>query len=328
MPRLARLDIPGLLQHVMVRGIEKRDIFLDDKDRAQFLERFSHLLVESGTECLAWALMTNHFHLLLRPTKSKLSTLMRRLLTGYAVVFNLRHNRTGHLFQNRYKSIVCEEDSYLLELVAYIHLNPLRVHLVSSVADLEHYKWSGHGAIMGRTPLTGHAVHKVLPFFGSDPGKARANYLQLVKDRAALGRRDELVGGGLKRYLLSSGSEEHQAYDDRVLGSGAFVEQVWQHTSHQEKPSRQLPLDDLITKIAAVLEVEEDALRNASRNRTVAEARAAICFIANKKLGFSGVEIAKALDITRSGVVKDARRGETVCNLNVGLKSLYDHDQQ
>jgi putative transposase len=323
MPRLARIDIPGLMQHVMVRGIEKRDIFLDDHDRSQFLERLSHLLVETNTACLAWALMSNHVHLLLRPTSSKLSTIMMRLLTGYAVSFNLRHRRTGHLFQNRYKSIVCEEDSYLLELVAYIHLNPLRGHLVASVTDLEHYKWSGHRGLMGHTPLAGHAIDESLAFFGSDPGTARANYLQLVKDEAALGSRDELVGGGLRRYLLLSGSEEHQAWDDRVLGSGEFVQLLWQQTGHGEKAAKEFPLEDLITKVAATLKVEKAAVRNGSRNRQVAEARGAICFIAVRKYGFSGVEVAKAMKITRSGVVRDARRGEDVCNSNEELQCLY-----
>ena len=323
MPRQPRLDIPGLLQHVMVRGIEKRDIFYDDKDRSEFLDRLSHLVVDSGTQCLSWALMSNHFHLLLRPTTSKLSTIMRRLLTGYAVFFNHRHNRTGHLFQNRYKSIVCEEDSYLKELVAYIHLNPLRGHLVNTVTDLEYYKWSGHRGLMGHAPIPGHAIDEVMAFFGTDSGAARANYLQLVKDRAKLGRRDELVGGGLKRYLLWSGSEDPQAYDERVLGSGEFVEQLWQQTEHPEKQSQQLPLDDLITKVATILEVEETALKNASRNRRVAEARGVICFIANRKLGFSGAEIAKALNVTRSGVVRDARRGEEAVNSNQELRKLY-----
>ncbi|MFZ3208558.1 MAG: transposase, partial [Geobacteraceae bacterium] len=108
MPRHARLDIPGLLQHVIVRGIERRDIFLDDQDRQSFIDRFSTLLHKTNTECLAWALMTNHFHLLLCPRQVKLAIFMRRLLTGHAVTFNQRHRRAGHLFQNRYKSIVCE----------------------------------------------------------------------------------------------------------------------------------------------------------------------------------------------------------------------------
>jgi REP element-mobilizing transposase RayT len=97
MPRTARIDIPDILQHVIVRGIERRDIFLDDDDRRLFVERFSKHLAQTGTECLAWALLSNHFHLLLRPQATKLTLFMRRLLTGYAVVFNLRHQRAGHL---------------------------------------------------------------------------------------------------------------------------------------------------------------------------------------------------------------------------------------
>jgi len=101
MPRTARIDIPGLLQHVIVRGIERRDIFLDDNDRRLFLERLSKLLAETGTECFAWALMTNNFHLLLCPRVTKLSVFMRRLLTGYAIVFNLHHKRSGVTVNSR-----------------------------------------------------------------------------------------------------------------------------------------------------------------------------------------------------------------------------------
>lgn len=133
------------------------------------------------------------------------------------------------------------------------------------------------------------------------------------------------MNGCLTGDLLLSGSQEHQAWDDRVLGSGEFVEQLWQQTEHPEEPSRQLlPLDDLIREVAVILKVEEAALKNASRNRQVAEARGAICFIASRKLGFSGVEVARALNVTRSGVVRDARRGEDVCNYNKKLKALYE----
>ena len=106
MPRQARIDIPGLLQHVIVRGVARTDIFLDDEDREDFVQRLSCLLAETKTICSAWALLDNHVHLLLTPTEQPLARFMRRLLTGYAVVFNLRHKRAGHLFQNRYKSIV------------------------------------------------------------------------------------------------------------------------------------------------------------------------------------------------------------------------------
>ncbi|MCK8602287.1 transposase, partial [Desulfoferrobacter suflitae] len=133
MPRQPRLDAPGLLQHVMARGIERKQIFKDGADRRDFLERLATILEETQTQCYAWALIPNHFHLLLRTGATPLSKVMRRLMTGYAVSFNKRHRRAGHLFQNRYKSIVCEEDPYLLELLRYIHLNPLRARLVGSL---------------------------------------------------------------------------------------------------------------------------------------------------------------------------------------------------
>ena len=150
MPRQARLDAPGVLQHVMARGIERRKIFWDDKDRSSFLERLAIILEETQTQCYAWALIPNHFHLLLRTGQTPLSTVMRRLMTGYAVTFNIRHRRSGHLFQNRYKSVVCEEDPYLLELIRYIHLNPLRAKLVEDLKALDKYPWTGHSAILGQ----------------------------------------------------------------------------------------------------------------------------------------------------------------------------------
>ena len=150
MPRKARLDAPGVLHHIIVRGIERRKIFRDDSDRDDFLKRLGGILRKSQTPCFAWALMPNHFHLLLRTGLTPLSNVMRRLLTGYAVTFNLRHRRSGHLFQNRYKSIVCQEEAYLLELVRYIHLNPMRAKLVADLNALDRYRFCGHGPLMGK----------------------------------------------------------------------------------------------------------------------------------------------------------------------------------
>src|SRR6266496_981480 len=144
MPRTARLDMPELLQHVIIRGVNQCDIFCDDADQRRFLQSFSKLLVATVTDCFAWSLLSNHAHLLLRPCETRLAPFMRRLLTGYAIYFNLRHKRSGHLFQNRYKSFVCEEDAYQLELVRYIHLNPLRAGLVEDLSALDSYTWSGH----------------------------------------------------------------------------------------------------------------------------------------------------------------------------------------
>jgi len=141
MPRKSRLDAPGVLHHVIIRGIERKKIFWEDADRADFLVRLEALLPDTRTACYAWALMGNHAHLLLRSGTIGVAGLMQRLLTGYAVSFNRRHHRHGQLFQNRYKSIICQEDAYLKELVRYIHLNPLRAGIVQDLSALEKYQY-------------------------------------------------------------------------------------------------------------------------------------------------------------------------------------------
>ncbi len=130
------------------RGIEKRDIFHDDLDRQVFLERVGFNLKRWKISCIAWALMPNHFHLLVRSWKGELSSFMRCLLTAYSMYFNERHVRAGHLFQNRYKSRVISRDSHLRVAIRYIHLNPLRGKLVTTMRKLDSYPWTGHKQIL------------------------------------------------------------------------------------------------------------------------------------------------------------------------------------
>ncbi len=166
MPRTARIDAPGALHHIICRGIERRQIFQDNADRNNFIYRLSTILKQTSTYCYAWALIPNHFHLLLRTGKEPIANVMRRLLTGYAVSYNRRHRRSGHLFQNRYKSILCQEDPYLLELVRYLHLNPLRAGEVSSLKELDRYPYSGHSRLMGKIKDQWQDVDTVLALFG------------------------------------------------------------------------------------------------------------------------------------------------------------------
>ena len=151
MPRGPRLDSPGTLHHVIVRGIKGKEIVKDNKDRKDFLTRIGDIALETDTAIYAWALMKNHAHILLRSGSWGLSTYMRRVLSGYAVSYNKRHRGYGHLFQNRYKSILCEEDTYFKELVRHIHLNPLRAKLVSNLSQLERYAWCGYAVLMSRS---------------------------------------------------------------------------------------------------------------------------------------------------------------------------------
>jgi len=142
MPRKARIDAPGALHHIIIRGIEKRKIFEDDDDRYQFIKRLGHILTEAETPIYAWALIPNHVHLLLKAGLTPIATIMRRLLTGYAVYFNRRHRRHGHLFQNRYKSILCQEEPYLKQLVAYIDLNPFELREKGLFEPLSLKEWT------------------------------------------------------------------------------------------------------------------------------------------------------------------------------------------
>lgn len=148
MPRGPRIDFPGAIHHVYARGIEKRNIFLDDSDRVFFLGKVGANLSRWGIQCHAWALMPNHFHLLLRSTEGLLPSFMRCLLTVYSKYFNEKHNRVGHFFQNRYKSPIVGKTAYFREVVRYIHLNPLRSGIVRSVGELEDYLWTGHRKIV------------------------------------------------------------------------------------------------------------------------------------------------------------------------------------
>lgn len=180
MPRGARLDVLGVVQHVMARGIERRDIFGDAGDREAFLDRLAAVVVAGEAQLLAWSLLPNHFHLVLRPRKLYLKDLMRRLMTGYAGGYNRRHGRDGHLFQSRYRSLVVGEEPYLLELVRYVHLNPLRAGLVSDLTALDGYRYSGHAVLMGNRAYEVQAVDEVLGRFGSSAGRARLAYRDFV----------------------------------------------------------------------------------------------------------------------------------------------------
>jgi REP element-mobilizing transposase RayT len=201
MARKSRIDAPGALHHIIVRGIEGRSIFSDTQDYQNFLERLGTILTDSSTACYAWALMTNHAHLLLRTGTVSISTVMRRLLTGYAQQFNRRHKRCGVLFQNRYKSFLCEEEPYLRELVRYIHLNPIRAGVVKDLKALRSYPRCGHAVLLGRNHHHWQDAQYILKRFGASVKAAIGAYAAFVSKGLPAGKRPDLVGGGLLRSV-------------------------------------------------------------------------------------------------------------------------------
>lgn len=242
MPRGPRLDAPGTLHHVMIRGIERGSIVRDDQDREEFLKRMGRLVKETATAIYAFALMNNHAHLLLKSGPRGLPTYMRRFLSGYAQYFNRRHKRVGHLFQNRYKSIICEEEAYFDKLVAYIHLNPLRAGQVETLEQLASYPLSGHAVLMGKLSYEWMESDYVLQFFGDSAGKARQAYLEFIKEEMGVDREKELMGGGLLRShggwskVQSMRRQKKKVLsDERILGGDGFVREVLKEAEERQE---------------------------------------------------------------------------------------------
>ena len=321
MPRLARLDAPGVLHHVIGRGIERKEIFLNRLDRNDFISRLGRLAQDGAWVVYAWALLPNHFHLLCKTHQQPLSSSMRKLLTGYAVNFNRRHRRHGHLFQNRYKSIVCQEDAYLLELVRYIHLNPLRAGLVKDMRELNRNPWSGHSALIGNVKREWQDTDYVRSFFGKGH-EAKRRYQEFVSRGIGKGRRPELVGGGLVRsaggwfeVLALRRSGDRQASDQRILGDGEFVQDLLGEMDEMGSRNLRLPLerkslDLLAERVCEVHGIRSGELLSGSRRREIVEARRIMSRLSVKELGYSGAEVARYLGVTNSCVTRAASSGE------------------
>jgi putative transposase len=316
MPRQARLDAPGVLHHVMVRGIEKRRIVDDAKDRRRFVARLGEAAVSKGMAVYAWSLMTNHAHLLLRSGPGGLPSFMRGFLTGYAIDYNRRYGRHGHLFQNRYKSIVCEEDAYFRELVRYIHLNPIRAGLIENLDQLDRYRWCGHSVLLGGVDHVWQDRSYVLSWFGSRERDAMRAYREFVRQGIPLGSRPELVGGGLIRSAggwsevkSRRGQDEGMISDGRILGGVDFVEKVLGEA--EEKVRYQLPMDrrvrearELIVGVCQERGLSVEELRAGSRRGPISKVRRKVLMRIVMELGLTQAEAARLLGVTASAVAK------------------------
>jgi REP element-mobilizing transposase RayT len=321
-PRQARLDAPGTLHHVIIRGIEQRQIFDDEKDRENFITRLGEIAVDTNTKIYAWTLMTNHAHILLRSGIAGLPKFMRCLLTGYAVTYNRHHLRHGHLFQNRYQSIVCDEDSYFRELVRYIHLNPIRANLVNNISQLDHYPWCGHAVLMERIKHTWQDRDYVLSWFGKEEGKARKAYRQYLKEGVSQGKCPDLVGGGIARslgtwsaVLTLRRSQDQLLAGQRILGTGDFVERVLNDSSQKGKHpftsiERRKRMRSIISTTCDKENINIEELRMGSRRGRIPHVRSDIVLQLVKDLGIPLAEIARELGVSTSAISKVLRRSD------------------
>ena len=324
MPRKARIDAPGSLHHIIARGIDRRKVFDDNDDRDFFIERLGKVISDTETKCFAWALIPNHFHLVLKTGVAPISTVMKRLLTGYAMHYNRRHKRHGHLFQNRYKSVLCQEDSYLLELIRYVHLNPLRAKLVSDIRALGNYPYSGHCVLLGRVTADWQKTKYILGLFGDTMSGARQRYLEFVKKGIAAGNRQDLTGGGLVRSvggwselksLRNSGA--FQKGDERILGDGEFVEKALSQAGEAFEKEYRLrakgvDVGRIAERVADIMGMTPESVWASGRQPGIVQARSLLCYWATSELGISQTWLSRKLALSQAAISLSVSRGRRI----------------
>lgn len=182
MPRMPRRDAPGVIHHITLRGVGQCDIFRDDHDRANLIDRLRIVMRECGLRLLAFAFMSNHVHLVVQTGSIPLARAMARIATGHAIHFNRRHQRVGHLFQNRYKARQIEDDAHLRNAIRYVHVNPLEAGIVGSLAALEEFEWAGHAILVSGRQSDLLDVGAALAPFGDSLPSARIALREFMRD--------------------------------------------------------------------------------------------------------------------------------------------------
>ncbi|HEU4395361.1 MAG TPA: transposase [Planctomycetota bacterium] len=293
MARTARQDFRGALQHVMVRGIERRRIFLDDEDRHQFVSRLDLVVRETGTRCFAFAAMPNHFHLLLETGPTPLSLVMRCLGTAYAMDFNRRHERVGYVFQNRFLSKLVRNDGGLLAVVRYVHLNPVRAGLVADLDALAIHPWTGHAALMGRRRADFLDTEFVLSRLASETGTARAELVRWM----ALGLRPPDPDADPTADPGGAASPPPADDPPEVADPAASIE-AWRRGMLE----RGWSAPRVVWAVCERFDVDPDALRGGDRSPPVSRAREAVAGLASGVLGHPHATVARASGVSRQAV--------------------------
>lgn len=284
----------------MGRGVNRLPIFMQDADREEFLHRLEETSNRSDLLIYAWCLMPNHFHLLVRRRSIGLSLAMRRLLTGYAQWFNKKHDRVGHLFQNRYKDKIVQEDGYFLGLVRYIHANPVKAKLVK-LDSLERYPWTGHSALMNRVNRSWQETDYVLAMFDDNRRVARSKLIAFMSAKAVDG--DD---GGEKWVTRLSGGSGGADTTVPILGEPEYIQRVLGFTNSSPKGITARPTHDTVgTAIQAaahVLGVSQNELRGNTRNMAISMVRRVLSKVLTDEFGLSYREVGAELGMTPQAV--------------------------
>jgi putative transposase len=302
MARRPRIHFPGALFHVMLRGNNGQKIFVDDADRIHLGRIVGDGVRRYGHRIYAYCWMPNHVHLALQCGTVPMSRIVHNMAFRYAAHFNRRHDRRGHLFQGRFKAILVDADAYLLELIRYIHLNPVRAGLCTRAED---YAWSGHHSYLGNEMGSWVSISWVLSQFGADADFARARYSSFVAQGVNEGRRDDF----------------HQSVpEDQLLVDDDFAGQV---LGESATPSivRPMSIAAMCRIVCAAAGKNEAALRTSGRAIDNRRIRSVIAYlVASNRLG-SLTELARFLgrDMTTlsrgAQAVANAQEGDELFSL-------------
>ena len=272
MARKPRLHVPGGLYHVVLRGNAQQDIFFTPSDRAVLYELLANGVSRFGFRVHAFCLMTNHVHLGIQVGEEPLSVGMQNLAFRYTQYINRRLKRVGHLFQGRYKAFLVDQDRYGLQLVRYIHLNPVRADLVKSPGA---YAFSSHRAYLGREALPWLTTDWVLGQFGDRSGIARIRFADFVDSASSEGHSEVFYGSKA---------------DTRVVGEEDFLKQVIKPARGARRPPS---LTRIVAYVSSTHQLTPDALRAPGRNRRAANARAITAWLAIRLRACTLVEVAE-----------------------------------
>ena len=253
MARPPRLEFPGAFYHIIVRGNQRQDIFIESQDRIEYLKRLKRYKKECGFILYAYVLMANHIHLLIETRDTPISKIMQLINLTYTQYFNKKYNKIGHLFQGRYKSFLCDRDEYLLSLVRYIHLNPVRANLVKGPGE---FRWSSHKDYL--TEAKGLVdTHRILRVFSEKGLQAWRGYSDFM---------DDAVGKKMNEDF-------YRVIGQQVLGSDKFLEQVESKVGKMDQPIRKPSLQQILSVVKDVTGIAEDELFSRRRNKQVIFAR-------------------------------------------------------
>ena len=288
MARKPRLHYPGAFYHVILRGNAGQDIFFLKKDRGRFFSLLQEGIERYEFRVHAYCLMTNHIHLALQVGDVTLSRIMQNVSFRYTRYINRSRKQVGHLFQGRYKALLIDADSYLLELVRYIHNNPVRAGLSKTA---EEYLWSSHRVYLGKVKAPWLTTEWILSQFAENRKRAVELFGDFVSNGKDEGHREEFYQGNV---------------EGRILGEDRFAEEALQKGSQQL--ARQASLEQVLQTVCEQYKISLSELSAGSRLRRIAEARAVAAFIVRDMDHLSLTDLSRMLGRDLSGLSQAASR--------------------